>query len=61
MKIKMTFDIQIFKQEKVFIAYSKEYDISGYGLTKDKAIKAFYISVSIILNHSKPKKKLIAK
>lgn len=38
-----------------WIAYSKKYDISGYGETKTRAVRMFEFTVLEILNYTKPK------
>ena len=39
-----------------FIAYSKKYDITGYGDTIPNAVESLVISVKEILLYTKPKK-----
>lgn len=54
--ISINIPIQIFvdKYTKSYVVYSKKYDISGYGETKEKAINMFNLSVLEILSYTKP-------
>lgn len=48
--------ISLFKdRNRIWIAYSKKYDISAYGHTKDRAIRMFSLQVLEILNYTNPK------
>lgn len=55
-EIKINIPAKIFKEGNSWIAYSKKYDISGYGKTKERAVKMFKFVVLDILKYTKPNK-----
>lgn len=57
-KIKFEVKVKIWKcrNSDSYIAYSKKYDMSGYGKTRKDAVKSFNIAIEQALLWSKPKR-----
>lgn len=56
LSIKIDVELWHDKESDCFICYSKKYDISGYGKTRERATSMFSFCVKEILVHSKPKR-----
>lgn len=56
-KISIDFPVKIFKERNSWIVYNKKHEISGYGKTKQRAIKMFKFCVSEFLKLSLTKSK----